>query len=67
MADTAFVATDAQMRLSTATHGWRSVAYYRNALRHTRDGQTTVIRGQDLPSRGFEPDRGPQYVIPLYR
>lgn len=65
--DTAFVATDAQMRLSTATHGWRSVAYYRNAIRHTRDGQTTTLRMQDMPTRHFDPDRGPQYVIPLYK
>lgn len=66
-ADTAFVVEDSELRLSTATHGWRSVAYFRNAIRHTRDGHTSILRAEDLPSRGFEKLRGPQYLIPLYK
>lgn len=65
--EVAFVAKEAQMRISTATHGWRSVAYYRNAIRHAIAGQTMTLRAQDMPTRHFASDRGPQYVIPLYK
>ncbi|MGB1131095.1 MAG: hypothetical protein ACPG4K_13675, partial [Haloferula sp.] len=66
-ADTAFVAEDSEIRLSTATHGWREPAYFRNALRHTRGDQTIILKHEDLPSRGFEKTRGPQYLVPLYK
>jgi len=65
--EVAFVATDAQMRLSTTTHGWRKVAYYRSALRHTINGKTTELDFEDMPTRRFDPSRGPQYMIPLYK
>lgn len=33
----------------------------------TRDGKTTILKAGDLPSRGFDKARGPQYLIPLYK
>ena len=63
----AFVAEDAEMRIATATHAWLAYSYFRTAIRHTRDGQTTTILAEDLPSRGFDKSRGPQYLIPLYK
>jgi hypothetical protein len=65
--DTAFVAENSEMRIATATHGWHSRAYYRKAIRHTRGKKTITIKAEDLPSRGFDKSRGPQYVIPLYK
>ena len=66
-ADVAFVCVDAQQRISTTTNGWRAVAYYKTAIETHRGDCVTRTVGQDLPSRGFEDSRGPQYVIPLYR
>ena len=66
-ADTAFVSEDSSIRISTATHGWREAAYYRNAIRHTQNGSTHILKSIDLPSRGFDKSRGPQYLIPLYK
>lgn len=63
----AFVAEDAQMRISTATHAWLEDYYFRTAIRHTQDGKTTVIMAEELPLRGFPKSRGPQYLIPLYK
>jgi len=65
--DTAFMAEDSKIRISTASHGWRSVAYFRNAIQHRQNGKTTIIKAEDLPLRGFEKSRGPQYLIPLYK
>jgi hypothetical protein len=66
-ADTAFLAEDSELRLSTATHGWRAPAYFRTAIRHTRDGKTILLKAEDLPSRKFKKERGPQYMLPLYK
>jgi hypothetical protein len=68
-ADTAFIAGESELRLSTATHGWRAPAYFRNAIRHTRiqKGKTILLKAEDLPSRSFKKERGPQYMIPLYK
>jgi hypothetical protein len=66
-ADVAFVCEDAQQRISTATNGWRSVAYYRTAIREKHGDQTLCFGGDEMPTRGFDPERGPQFVIPLYR
>jgi hypothetical protein len=65
--DTAFVAEDSQVRISTASHGWRSVAYFRTAIRRTTNGRTTILKAADCPSRQFKKSRGPQYLIPLYK
>ncbi len=65
--EVAFVAENSKMRIATATHGWRRPAYYRNAIRHRQDGKTITIKAEDLPKRGFDESRGPQYVIPLYK
>ena len=65
--EVAFVADDSQMRISTASHGWLPAAYYRQAIRHTRNGQTVVVSAKDLPLRGFAESRGPQFAIPLYK
>ena len=65
--DTAFLAEDSELRIATATHGWRSVAYFRTAIRHTRGGKITILKAEDLPSRRFDESRGPQYLIPLYK
>jgi len=64
--DVAFVAEDSQQRLSTVSQGWRSPAYHRCAIREICNGQAREIASAELPSRGFEPSRGPQYIIPLY-
>ena len=53
--DNAFVAEDSQLRISTASHGWRSVAYFRNAIHHTQNGKTTIV---NLLCRFFEPKAG---------
>ena len=66
-ADTAFIAEDSEIRLSTATHGWREPAYFKNALRHSRGNKITLLKSPELPSRGFEKTRGPQYFVPLYK
>lgn len=65
--EVAFVVEDAQARISTASQAWRSVACHRVAIREIVKGQTTEILSADMPSRGFPPERGPQYVIPLYK
>lgn len=64
--DTAFVCRDSQMRVSTASQGWREPAYHRNAIREIRGGNEEIIPSSEMPSRGFDASRGPQYVIPLY-
>jgi len=64
--EVAFVAEDSQQRISTASQGWRSVAYHRVAIREIIESHTTEILSADMPSRGFPPERGPQYVVPLY-
>lgn len=66
-ADTAFIAEDSEIRLSTASHGWREPAYFKNALRHSRGDKTTLLKSIELPSRSFEKTRGPQYFVPLYK
>jgi len=63
----AFLAEEAQMRISTATHAWLKGYYFRTAIHHTQDGRTTILKAEDLPTRGFPESRGPQYLIPLYR
>ena len=64
--EVAFVAEDAQQRISTASQGWLPEAYHRCAIREIRNGQTSEIMSDTLPSRGFDASRGPQYIIPLY-
>lgn len=63
----AFLAEDSDIRISTATHAWLKGYYFRTAIHHTRNGKTTILKAEDLPSRGFPESRGPQYLIPLYR
>jgi len=63
----AFFAENSQMRISTATHAWLARSYYRTAIQDIADGKTTALKAEDMPSRGFEESRGPQYLIPLYR
>jgi hypothetical protein len=65
--DTAFLVEDSQVRISTVSQGWLPVAGYKTAIRHITDGQTRVIKSETLRSRGFDPSRGRQFVIPLYR
>ena len=43
----------------------RGAGMDRTAIRHTRDGRTTLLKAADLPLRGFDLSRGPQYLIPL--
>jgi len=64
--DTAFVVRDAQIRLSTASHGWRAPAYHRNAIKVIQGKKQTIIPHSKMPSRGFDKSRGPQYIIPLF-
>ena len=64
--EVAFVAEDAQQRITTVSQAWRSVGYHRVAIREIKQGQIHEIPSAELPSRGFPPARGPQYVIPLY-
>lgn len=64
--DAAFVAEDSQQRISTASQGWLPTAGHRIAVREIRNGHITEVRSVEMPSRGFPPERGPQYVIPLY-
>ncbi|MBT3295387.1 MAG: hypothetical protein HN919_03225 [Verrucomicrobia bacterium] len=66
-AEVAFVCENAQQRISTATNGWRAVAYYRTAIRETQGDQVRHFASDDMPSRGFDASRGPQFVIPLFR
>jgi hypothetical protein len=63
----AFVAEDAEMRISTATHGWLEGSGLRTPIRHVRAGRAVVIESRGLPSREFDPARGRQVLIPLYR
>lgn len=42
-----------------ATQAWRSVAYFRTAIRDTRGGKTAIVNAEDLPLRGFDKSRGP--------
>lgn len=65
--EVAFVAEDAEMRISTATHGWLPGSGHRTQIRHVRDGRTLTIESRDLPSREFDAGRGRQMMIPLYR
>jgi hypothetical protein len=65
--EVAFVAEDSQQRISTASQAWRSVAYHRIAIREIVKGHGTEILSADMPARGFPPERGPQYVVPLFR
>lgn len=64
--EVAFLAEDSQQRISTASQAWRSVGYHRVAIREIVKGRTTEILSAEMPSRGFPPERGPQYVVPLY-
>ena len=49
------------------TQAWHSVAYFRTAIRDMRGGKTAIAKAEDLPLRGFDKSRGPQYLIPLYK
>lgn len=63
----ALVAEDSELRIATATQARRSVAYFHTAIRDMRGGKTTIVKAEDLPLRGFDKSRGPQYLIPLYK
>ena len=62
----AFLAEDSQQRITTASTAWLPNSFHRVAVRDIRHGKTSDILSADMPSRGFPPERGPQYVIPLY-
>jgi hypothetical protein len=65
--DTAFVAEDSQLRISTASQNRHPGGYYRTAIRMTNRGRTTTLEGADLPRRGGAKAKAPQFVIPLYK
>jgi hypothetical protein len=65
----AFVAEDSEMRISTTTYGWGATSYYGIAINDKGDGQTTIIKTENLPLRAFDKSMGQRqgYVIPLYK
>ncbi|HHJ10124.1 MAG TPA: hypothetical protein ENK25_04445 [Bacteroidetes bacterium] len=64
----AFVAENAQMRISTTTYGCCGAnSYYGTAVKDTRKEKTTIIKAEDLPQRPFDDGSRQGYVIPLYK
>lgn len=66
---TAFVAEDAEMRISTTTYGWGATSYYGTAISDKGRETIEIIKAEDLPLRAFDKSKGARqgYVIPLYK
>jgi hypothetical protein len=65
--ETAFVAEDSQLRISTASQNRHPGGFYRTAVRSINKGKTTTLEGADLPFRSGPKASTPQFVIPLYK
>ena len=65
----AFVAENAEMRVSTTTYGWGPTSYYGTAISDKGREKAVIIKAEDLPSRAFDKSKGPRqgFLIPLYK
>lgn len=66
---TAFVAEDAEMRISTTTYGWGATSYYGTAISDKGRDTIEIIKAEDLPLRAFDKSKGARqgFLIPLYK
>ncbi|WP_269541505.1 glycosyl hydrolase family 28-related protein [Cerasicoccus fimbriatus] len=61
-----FLTEDAQLRVTTTSNGWQAHNTIHTAIMESCNGEQTTVAASQFPNRGLEPERGPQFVIPLY-
>ncbi|WP_309381573.1 glycosyl hydrolase family 28-related protein [Cerasicoccus frondis] len=62
----AFLAEDSAMRITTTSNGWCKDNVIHTAIREIQSGKEMLFAASEFPNRGLEPNRGPQFIIPLY-
>ncbi|MEX0886613.1 MAG: glycosyl hydrolase family 28-related protein [Phycisphaeraceae bacterium] len=63
---TAFVTEDSETRLTAASSGGVPEGCYGIAIDERRGGQSQTLPASELPLRGYPPERGPQFHLPLF-